>query len=86
MDVRRAIIALVLIGFMASLGVTLHHLFWLGAAAVLLGFLGGLGWVQRLRGRLGGGGLLCDTCKYNYPSACHRPERPNATRCPDYRR
>ncbi len=43
----------------------------------------------------GGGGLknrwlapgefLCDACKYNHPSACSRPERPNARRCPDYR-
>ncbi|HEX6970769.1 MAG TPA: hypothetical protein VF234_00925 [Limnochordia bacterium] len=30
--------------------------------------------------------FLCDTCKYNYGSACHRPERPNARYCPDYRR
>jgi len=28
---------------------------------------------------------LCDTCKYDYGDACRRPERPNATRCPDYR-
>lgn len=30
--------------------------------------------------------ILCDTCKYDFGSACTRPERPNATRCPDYRR
>jgi hypothetical protein len=30
--------------------------------------------------------FLCDTCKYNYGDVCHRPERPNATRCPDYKR
>ncbi len=30
--------------------------------------------------------ILCDTCKYDYGSACKRPERPNATRCPDYKR
>lgn len=30
--------------------------------------------------------FLCDTCKYDYGSACTRPERPNARRCPDYRR
>ncbi|HOH30635.1 MAG TPA: hypothetical protein PLC40_13240 [Candidatus Hydrogenedentes bacterium] len=29
--------------------------------------------------------FLCDYCKYDYGSACSRPERPNATRCPDYR-
>jgi hypothetical protein len=38
-----------------------------------------------------GGGLmrrsefLCDTCKYNDARDCSRPERPNATSCPDYR-
>ncbi len=30
--------------------------------------------------------LLCDTCAYDYPSACRRPERPNATSCPDYKK
>ncbi|NLV44804.1 MAG: hypothetical protein GXY07_09915 [Candidatus Hydrogenedentes bacterium] len=29
--------------------------------------------------------FLCDHCKYDYGSACNRPERPNAIRCPDYR-
>lgn len=29
---------------------------------------------------------LCDTCKFDYPSACARPERPNALKCPDYKR
>lgn len=29
---------------------------------------------------------LCDSCKYDYPSACRRPERPNAVRCPDYKK
>ena len=29
---------------------------------------------------------LCDTCKYDYQSACRRPERPNAMKCPDYKR
>lgn len=28
---------------------------------------------------------LCDTCKYDYGTVCTRPERPNATRCPDYK-
>jgi hypothetical protein len=43
------------------------------------------------RAPAGGGGLLrrgeflCDTCKYNDPRDCSRPERPNATSCPDYR-
>jgi len=30
--------------------------------------------------------ILCDTCRYDYGSACKRPERPNATKCPDYKR
>jgi len=29
---------------------------------------------------------LCDTCKYDYGQVCTRPERPNAYRCPDYKR
>jgi hypothetical protein len=29
---------------------------------------------------------LCDTCRYDYGNVCRRPERPNALRCPDYRR
>ncbi|MBN1257670.1 MAG: hypothetical protein JXA52_08195 [Planctomycetes bacterium] len=50
-----------------------------------MGFLQTL-W-QRLRAFLGiGSEFLCDTCKYDYPSACNRPERPNAKICPDYRR
>ncbi len=40
---------------------------------------------QRIRAALGGG-FLCDTCRYDYGDACRRPERPNATVCPDYRR
>ncbi|MDA0840725.1 MAG: hypothetical protein O3B01_25250 [Planctomycetota bacterium] len=30
--------------------------------------------------------FLCDDCKWNYGSVCTRPERPNATRCPDFKR
>jgi len=29
---------------------------------------------------------LCDTCKWDYGTACIRPERPNAVTCPDYKR
>jgi len=28
--------------------------------------------------------FLCDSCKWDWRGACHRPERPNATWCPDY--
>ncbi len=31
------------------------------------------------------GEFLCDRCRYSYGDACTRPERPNATRCPDFR-
>lgn len=34
----------------------------------------------------GRGEFLCDSCKYDNERDCSRPERPNATRCPDYRR
>ena len=29
---------------------------------------------------------LCDSCTYDYPSACSRPSRPNALKCPDYKK
>lgn len=29
--------------------------------------------------------FLCDNCVYDHPSACTRPQRPNAIKCPDYR-
>ncbi|MHC5053507.1 MAG: hypothetical protein ACYTKD_02185 [Planctomycetota bacterium] len=41
---------------------------------------------QRLKACLGLGRILCDTCKYDYGTACTRPERPNATVCADYRK
>ena len=30
--------------------------------------------------------FLCDTCRYDYGTACSRPERPNARECPDYKK
>ena len=33
-----------------------------------------------------GGSPLCDRCKYDYGSVCSRPERPNAMKCPDFKR
>ena len=38
------------------------------------------------RGLVPSGRVLCDTCMYDYGNVCKRPERPNATRCPDYKR
>jgi hypothetical protein len=42
---------------------------------------------DRSRARLFGRSteFLCDTCRYNSDRDCSRPERPNATRCPDYK-
>ncbi|MDF1839032.1 MAG: hypothetical protein P1V35_14280 [Planctomycetota bacterium] len=34
---------------------------------------------------LGGSSTLCDRCKWDYGDACRRPERPNATSCPDFK-
>ncbi|HPB30185.1 MAG TPA: hypothetical protein PLB62_01890 [Candidatus Sumerlaeota bacterium] len=30
--------------------------------------------------------FLCDTCRYDYGDVCRRSERPNAVKCPDYKR
>ena len=40
----------------------------------------------KLKSLFGGTKFLCDTCKYDWGDACNRPERPNAIRCPDYRK
>lgn len=40
----------------------------------------------RVVGLLAPGRFLCDSCRYDYRGACRRPERPNATACPDYER
>ena len=39
--------------------------------------------MSRLGG--GGGGYLCDRCKWDYGDACRRPERPNARTCSDFK-
>ncbi|MFC2009182.1 hypothetical protein ACFLUT_03915 [Chloroflexota bacterium] len=38
----------------------------------------------RIKHAIGLNVVLCDSCKWNWRSACHRQERPNATWCPDY--
>jgi len=52
--------------------------------------LSGPGWRDRLSLRLkttlGLNTILCDSCKWNWRSACHRRERQSATWCPDYHR
>jgi hypothetical protein len=40
-------------------------------------------WLRRL---VPGVRPLCDTCRYDYGNVCKRPERPNALKCPDYKR
>lgn len=43
-------------------------------------------WWRRLIAEAGGASeFLCDDCKYDYPGACRRSERPNARRCPEYK-
>jgi hypothetical protein len=46
------------------------------------------GWLDRiklkLRRALGKNVILCDSCKWDWRSACHNRARPNATSCPDY--
>lgn len=29
--------------------------------------------------------FLCDSCRYDHPHVCRRPDRPNALECPDYK-
>lgn len=35
---------------------------------------------------LGSKRYLCDSCKWDYGNACKRPERPNAVKCPEYKK
>jgi hypothetical protein len=30
--------------------------------------------------------ILCNSCRWDWRSACHNRERPNATWCPDYQK
>jgi hypothetical protein len=30
-------------------------------------------------------GFLCDTCRYNHPTDCRQPMRPNAKECGEYK-
>lgn len=46
---------------------------------------GFVGFFRRLFA-LGGQRPLCDRCKFDYGNVCTRPERPNAMRCPDFKR
>ncbi|MBI4777708.1 hypothetical protein HY792_02110 [Candidatus Desantisbacteria bacterium] len=41
---------------------------------------------SRIQGAFETNRFLCDDCRYDYPSACHQSARPNARKCPDYKR
>lgn len=41
---------------------------------------------QKFLGKIGLGAILCDTCMYDYGTACTKKDRPNATVCGDYRK
>ena len=59
-------------------------IFWLLAVGISLALAFAVKAAPNLsRGR---SAFLCDSCKYADPRYCSRPERPNATSCPDYRR
>ena len=42
--------------------------------------------IVRIKKALGMRIFLCDSCKWNWRSACHNSARPNATWCPDYKK
>ncbi len=42
-------------------------------------------WLNILKAHARGEEFLCDSCRYDWGDACKRRERPNATRCPDYK-
>jgi hypothetical protein len=47
-------------------------------------------WRHSLRQRMeqinAPGKFLCDSCRYDYGTSCHRAGRPNVAKCPEYRR
>jgi hypothetical protein len=86
----------IIFGTVLALGVLLSWIvpeflggipFWIlvGGAATLAVILLKPGIRKSSSPYLVSGEFLCDTCKYNHPGTCSRPDRPNATRCPDYR-
>jgi hypothetical protein len=40
-------------------------------------------WVKRVL--LGEDAYLCDSCRYDHPTACRNSERPNATKCKEFK-
>ncbi|MBT9138158.1 MAG: hypothetical protein DDT31_00708 [Syntrophomonadaceae bacterium] len=41
---------------------------------------------KKARELLRGAQILCDTCKYDWGNVCLRRERPNALKCPEYKK
>ena len=80
MNANRIVAAIVLVGFASYIFRSFGPLFGVAAVAIL----GLLAWI--LARREDGSRYLCDTCKYSYGDVCSRPEKPNATKCPDYKR
>lgn len=40
----------------------------------------------RIKKMLGMNIFLCDSCQWNWRSACHNSDRPNAITCADYKK
>jgi hypothetical protein len=40
--------------------------------------------ILKIKTTLGMKVYVCDNCKWNWRSACHVPERPHVSWCPDY--
>ena len=59
-----------------------------GAAALVAALVAGIGaaalWTPK-SWLSGGGGFICDRCKYDNERDCSHPERPNARRCDDFK-
>ena len=68
------------------IGVIPNSIGWIGFGVALAGTL--LSFVSQSRGFAGAASqekpFLCDSCMLNHESLCLRPDRPNATECPDY--
>ncbi len=81
-------VAALCIAAMLSFAVRLHSPQYWGAAIIVAFFLGSLRAKggQSTSGPSIGSGFLCDSCKFNHPNTCSLPDRPNATRCADYKR
>lgn len=80
-------VAVLCIAALGAFVVPVPRLFYWTGAVVVGAILAGLAAAGDKGSPWGttGGSFLCDRCKYNHPRYCSRPERPNATRCPDFK-